>query len=108
MTLKVLAILFFSNYANSSSVSTLLALLLDVVIFKRSTARGKYNPMQDPDAPVKRGLPRLSYTDNNIELGKLKTNPKQDEPTRRGYVVPEEQFEYDTGYYGGHAERVLS
>jgi len=25
----------------------------------------------------------------------------------KGYAVPEGQFEYDTGYHGGHAERVF-
>ena len=93
---------------SSCSVSTLLALLLDVLIFKRATARGKYNVMLDPDAPAKRGLPRLSYTDNKIEMGNISAQRKQGDPARKGYVVPEEQFEYDTGYHGGHAERAFS
>ena len=101
----------FLDYCDSNfsySVSTLLALLLDVLIFRRATARGKYNPMLDPDAVVRRGLPRLSYRDNKIEMGNFSTQLREDDPSQRGYVVPEEQFEYDTGYHGGHAERVLS
>ena len=61
--------------------------------------------MTDPDAVSKRDLPRLSYTDNKIAMGNFSTQLKRDDPTQRGYVVPEEQFDYDTGYHGGHAER---
>lgn len=27
--------------------------------------------------------------------------------TRAGYTIPESQFDYETGYHGGHAERVF-
>jgi len=103
-----LTLKFFIPANSSCSVSTVLALLLDVLIFKRATARGKYNPMLDPDAPAKRRLPRLSYTDNKIEMGNISAQRKQFDPTRKGYVVPEEQIGYDTGYHGGHAERDFS
>lgn len=63
--------------------------------------------MMDPDAEVKRGLPGLGYTDHPVPLGNFNVQPKQANPERTGYGVPEEQFEYDTGYHGGHAERAL-
>lgn len=64
--------------------------------------------MMDPDADVKRGLPGFGYSDRPVPMGNFNAQPKQAEPEQGGYGVPEEQFEYDTAYYGGHAERVLS
>lgn len=89
-------------------MSTCLALLLDIYVFKRVTARGKYNPMMDRDAETKRGLPGFGYADQPVPMGDFNAQPKQMDPVHQGYSMPEEQFEYDTGYHGGHAERALS
>lgn len=96
------------------SVSTLAALLLDVYVFKRATARGKYNQMEDFDnkqAMPGHNVPERLYNDaplynasgsaiNLAPQRPLQLTNKAPRPT--GYAVPEEQFSYDTGYNGGH------
>jgi hypothetical protein len=99
------------------SVSTLAALLLDVYVFKRATARGKYNQMEDFDNKQTmpgHNQPERSYNDvpsynasgSAINLAPQRPLQLTKAPRPTGYAVPEEQFSYDTGYNGGHmAER---
>ncbi|KAF2452904.1 hypothetical protein BDY21DRAFT_328532 [Lineolata rhizophorae] len=67
-------------------VSTVLSALLDVHVFRRMTARGKYNQMPSGVAASggKRGIPMFGTPAGG----------------RNSYAVPEGQFDYDTGYHG--------
>ena len=52
------------------------------------------------------------FTGRNSEAFEVPRNGFGAQPDARtmqsqGYAVPEAQFEYDTGYHGGHAERVF-
>jgi len=84
-----------------------LALLLDIYVFRRATARGKYSQMADPDAAGKRGMPSFGYLDRSVPMESFSFRSKQAEPELRGYALPEEQLNYDTGYHGAHAEPAL-
>ncbi|ORY17432.1 hypothetical protein BCR34DRAFT_37955 [Clohesyomyces aquaticus] len=88
-----------------TSLSTLLALGLDIRTHRQSTQRGKYNAMQTmenkrafdaPDNVVT--LDGDEHNPNPVAAGRQK--PRSGE--REGYAVPEEQFAYDedTGYQG--------
>jgi len=88
--------------------TTLAALLLDIVIWRKTTSRGKYKQMLDPhkpqgiapgDAPYT--APHYSDSRNSISLAGY-TQGQQPRGDREGYEVPEEQFQYDTAYHGGH------
>jgi len=87
---------------------TLGAVLLDVIIWRRTTSRGKYKQMLDPDQP--KGIapgsapyvaPQYSDSRNSISLSGY-TQGQQQRGDREGYEMPEEQFNYDTSYRGGH------
>ena len=87
-----------------ASVSTLAALLLDILVFRRTVSRGKYKQMVDEKpagiaAPY--NAPEYSDSRGSIQLQQY-TTPTSQHPDRAGYEVPEEQFNYDTSYHGGH------
>jgi len=79
-------------------VSTLLALVLDIVVFKRATRLGKYNAMRDGDNKV--GV--TPYNDTHMDLPSYNAQPNR-QLDNAGYGVPEEQFGYDTTYHGAHS-----
>jgi hypothetical protein len=45
--------------------------------------------------------PEYSDSRNSVQLTQY-TSPSTERPDRSGYEVPEEQFNYDTSYHGGH------
>jgi len=85
--------------------STLAALLLDSVIFRRTVSRGKYAQMVDREKPAGIAPPYASpqYSDSrsSIQLNQY-TTPTTQKADQSGYEVPTEQFSYDTSYQGGH------
>lgn len=82
---------------------------MDVYVFKRSTSRGKYNQMMDPDGKRDASAAQQSPWSTNIEETYTEQKPFRDEPVPKaqknaGYAVPDEQYTYDdTGYYGAHS-----
>jgi len=91
-------------FAMFGVVSTLAALLLDIMVFRRTVSRGKYKQMVD-EKPVgiaaPYNAPEYSDSRGSIQLQQY-TTPTSHNPDRAGYEVPEEQFNYDTSYHGGH------
>jgi len=85
--------------------STLAAVLLDIVIFRRTVSRGKYAQMVDHEKPAgiapPYAAPQYSDSRSSIQLNQY-TTPSTQMADRSGYEVPEEQFNYDTAYQGGH------
>jgi len=83
-------------------VSTLSALILDIIVFKRATRLGKYNVMSDGDN--KPGV--LPYNDagSHVDLPGYKAHASGRDDNA-GYSVPEEQFGYDTTYHSAHPTR---
>ncbi|EON68614.1 hypothetical protein W97_07872 [Coniosporium apollinis CBS 100218] len=107
MVCRVYKALF--GFAVLGVVSTLLALLLDLYVFRQATKRGMYNAMEDLDSkrsptPNLEGMRSQEFLDVNDEHPLSAQRPAK-APKQSGYEMPAEQFEYDTGYYGGHAER---
>jgi hypothetical protein len=85
------------TFTNSvGSVSTTLALALDVYVFKQATRLGKYNAMQDLDH--KRDAAPFHDNDNLAGFNSAEDRT----PGQTGYTVPDEQFSYDTSYRGPH------
>jgi len=87
-------------------VSTLLALALDVFVFRRTISRGKYKQM-DAEKPHGNAaaLDAPGYSDARGSIGETEeqyVTPQTQRPDQSGYEVPEEQFNYDTSYHGGH------
>ncbi|KAF2172232.1 hypothetical protein M409DRAFT_62988 [Zasmidium cellare ATCC 36951] len=98
-------------------VSTIMALILDIIVHRQQTRRGVYR-LHDIDGPAKRGVrpeaTRGPFTDDEHamhtreseawEAPRPSTGPYNEAaaPLAGGYAVPEQQFEYDTGYHGGH------
>ena len=86
-------------------VTTTCAVLLDLYVFRRSVARGKYAQMRDGGeklagiAPAPYGAQRYADSRNSISVDQYSTPGTTN---REGYEVPQEQFEYDTSYRGGH------
>ncbi|EOD47172.1 hypothetical protein UCRNP2_6076 [Neofusicoccum parvum UCRNP2] len=95
-------------FAMLGFMSTLAALLLDIYVFKRATARGKYGQMMDVD--MKRSGPGLQQDPSAVNLDEPHVEQRpfgvqrsRKAPEQTGYALPEEQFAYDdTGYYGAH------
>ncbi|KAF2097839.1 hypothetical protein NA57DRAFT_76646 [Rhizodiscina lignyota] len=105
-------------FAMLGFVSTLAALFLDIYVLRRATRLGKYNQMNDIDRKSPYPAPRNLEDDawdlgrgstdvwapgsENIEQPRPFSDPAKNVSTvRAGYEVPEEQFNYDTGYQGG-------
>jgi len=89
------------------TLTTLLALLLDVFIWRKTVARGKYSQMKEKP-PVGIAAPGQPYTApaysdsrNSMSLDAY-TTPSTARGDQSGYQVPEDQFSYDTSYQGGH------
>jgi hypothetical protein len=79
----------------TGSISTLLALALDVYVFKQAVKRGKYQNMQDAD--LKHA--EASFADHDMAgLSGAQEMDTHTPPPRDGYSVPQQQFVYDTSY----------
>ncbi|KAE9969800.1 hypothetical protein BLS_005205 [Venturia inaequalis] len=75
-------------------VSTLCALVLDVIVWKRATRLGNFTALNDDKATV------VPY--NDVDLPTYNRSQPAENPAT-GYGVPEEQFGYDdTHYHGAH------
>lgn len=103
------------------SVSTLAALILDIHVLRRNNRRGKYNQMQDLDRKAQHPAQGSSSRDSTEIWGSDSMDVDRTHPSARvmdapprmyadqprsgsntdGYEVPQEQFNYDTGYHGG-------
>lgn len=90
-------------------VSTFAAALLDIFVFRRATARGKYNQMQNIEEKRAFDAPDsvLGLDPSRYETQKPFNSQPAHTPRATGYAVPEEQFNYDTGYQGAHDTRGL-
>ncbi|TKA26821.1 hypothetical protein B0A50_04267 [Salinomyces thailandicus] len=103
-------------------LSTLAALGLDIYVRRQQTRRGIYR-LHDLDAKRQPERTRGPFTDaaaipdsresDAWEDPRLSIEPYGEQSTsdrveRQGYALPDDQFEYDTGYHGGHAERAHS
>jgi len=97
------------NITDRSRVSTLIAVVLDVIVWRKTVSRGKSTVMKGekgvgigaPNQPY--DLPQ--YADSRSSLsGDQYVTPSTQRGDRSGYEVPEEQFNYDadTSYKGGH------
>ncbi|KAK5133869.1 hypothetical protein LTR08_007200 [Meristemomyces frigidus] len=100
-------------------ISTLAALALDFHVRRQQTRRGVYRlhdldgkrpaatrgPFTDADAAE----PRESeaWEAPRPSMGPYSEQGEKQAPQQGGYAVPEQQFEYDTAYSGGHSERVF-
>lgn len=77
--------------------------LHDLDVKNRPTAaRGPFTDDPNRDSAI---FDETRYSEAFEEPREYAQAPKQLET--EGYAVPEGQFEYDTGYHGGHAERVF-
>jgi hypothetical protein len=81
-----------------------LALALDIFVFRRTISRGKYKQM---DAGKADGNAAAGYSDSRGSIDERQdqyVTPQTQRPDQSGYMyeVPEEQFNYDTAYQGGH------
>ncbi|KAK4540749.1 hypothetical protein LTR36_008964 [Oleoguttula mirabilis] len=105
-------------------VSTLAALCLDIYVRRQQTRRGVYR-LQDLDAKrpeATRGpfTDEHDYAQGGLEEPRVSEAWEAPRPSigpyseqsdkqvqQQGYALPEQQFEYDTGYHGGHEERAF-
>ena len=119
---------FRTLHLTHHSVSTLLAVVLDIHISRMNGLRGQHFrlnlrgdrktnetiPMNGPYTDVNsqsnshedlthshESLPHIA-TGEGFEIPSLGS-----QKTRAGYTIPESRFDYETGYHGGHAERVF-
>ncbi|KAJ9620268.1 hypothetical protein H2203_008033 [Taxawa tesnikishii (nom. ined.)] len=107
-------------------VSTICALGLDLHIHRLSARRGRHHRLEDMDNKRRSPAVRGPYTDDGhresttwereefeprnseaFEVPKQSGSSGAKNAQNQGYSVPEGQFDYDTGYHGGHAERVF-
>jgi len=72
--------------------STVMALLLDLYVFKRATRLGKYNAMQDTDG-------KRAFQDSGAEISGYNARDHQ-RSAQVGYSAQEQPFSYDTSYRG--------
>ena len=106
------------------SVSTLAALCLDIYVRRQHTRRGVYR-LHDIDNKRRPEATRGPFTDEDHqhpqgglaapreseawETPRPSMGPYSEQGDKQvlnqGYAVPEDQFNYDTGYHGGHTER---
>jgi len=84
------------SFALLGFISTLLALILDIYVFKQATRLGKYENMRDAD--LKHA--EASFGDHDTDLAGYNGATEMETPgqKRAGYSVPQEQFGYDTSY----------
>jgi len=108
------------TFALLGLVSTLCALGLDFYVYRQQNRRGVYR-LHDIDVKNRPAAVRGPFTDEDHRESATFDEPRYSEafeapreytePPRqmqgKGYAVPEGQFEYDTGYHGGHAERAF-
>ncbi len=80
-----------------SSVSTISAVILDLVVRRGQVKRGLYNQMKDFDRKQTHSMQNDPWS---VVL------PKSRGDVSQGYELPGEQFNYDTGYTGGHESRL--
>lgn len=111
---------------SNRSVSTLAALCLDIYVRRQQTRRGIYRlqDLQDAKRPeATRGPFTVSgndYAQSGLEEPRDSEAWEAPRPSigpyseqsdkqmgRQGYALPEQQFEYDTGYHGGHEDRAF-
>ncbi|KAF2772429.1 hypothetical protein EJ03DRAFT_204039 [Teratosphaeria nubilosa] len=117
------------TFALVGMVSTTAALALDIYVYHLQNRRGIYR-LQSLDAKPRSEATRASFTDEAAfenhrgcrqdALGLERSSGAWEEPrlsmgpyseradtlqSKSGYSVPENQFDYDTGYHGGHDER---
>ncbi|KAF2669773.1 hypothetical protein BT63DRAFT_371566 [Microthyrium microscopicum] len=97
-------------FAMLGSVTTVAALILDIVVWRRTTSRGKYAQMPDNrEKPVGIGAPGRpynapAYSDSRSSIAlEQYTAPNAAYGERADYALPEEQFSYDTSYGGAAA-----
>ncbi|KAI9818875.1 MAG: hypothetical protein M1827_007696 [Pycnora praestabilis] len=89
------------TFALVGLVSTLSALVLDVVVRKRTTARGKYNVMEDIKLHD-HGIVDPQTDDRPFEVAYPYSMRQPAPVSKAGYAVPEQQETYDTGYHSGY------
>lgn len=108
-----------------SRLSTVAALALDCAVLRTDSRRGMYK-LHDLDNKARPEATRGPFTDENQAYSaggssELRESTAWDAPrpsvspydvmsgnkhmANQGYSVPEQQFEYDTDYRGGHEER---
>jgi len=116
------------SFALLGFVATVCALALDVYIHRLGMRRGRHMRLSDADAKRRAAAVRGPYTDMDDDEEELEMRGPEivGRPSDafevppvgygahitkgaqgQGYEVPEGQFDYDTGYHGGHAERVF-
>ncbi|THW21916.1 hypothetical protein D6D23_06244 [Aureobasidium pullulans] len=125
MVCKIYKALF--SFALLGLISTLMAVALDIHISRMNTLRGQHFrlnlrgdrkasdiPMNGPYADINsQSNSHDDLTHSHESLPHLATGDAFEVPTsgsqktRAGYTIPESQFDYETGYHGGHAERVF-
>ena len=126
MYVKVVLLLPEVCDANFNRLSTLSALALDIYVRRQQTRRGIYR-LQDldtkPHPEATRGpfTEGTSYSQGGLaepreseawEAPRPSTGPYGEQSNsssphalHQGYSVPDNQFDYDTGYRGGHEQR---
>lgn len=111
------------TFAFLGLLSTLAALCLDFHVRRKNNKRGMYRLHDLDNKPPQSGAPRGPFTDEGHGYGagglaEPRHSDAWEEPrpsmgpygeqggrSQQGYALPESQFEYDTGYYGGHEGR---
>lgn len=105
----------------SDSVSTIAAFILDIYVFRQQTRRGVYR-LHDLDSKQRPQATRGPFTDDvnygasginepmeseAWEAPRVSMGPYTEDARRQqqGYAVPDNQFEYDTGYHGHGSQR---
>lgn len=106
-------------------VSTICALALDTHIYRLAQRGGRHVRLDNLEQKHRPAATRGPYTDEDhrelsseedlgrhseafeVPMGGYGAQPDSKGAQRQGYAVPEAQFEYDTGYHGGHAERAF-
>lgn len=69
--------------------------------------RGPYTDDDDEEWNVARGVEIVGRPSEAFEVPDVGYGASAKVAKDQGYEVPEGQFDYDTGYHGGHAERVF-
>ncbi|KAF2726184.1 hypothetical protein K431DRAFT_280211 [Polychaeton citri CBS 116435] len=113
------------TFAFIGLLSTLAALGLDIYVRRQQTARGVYR-LQEIDTKRPTAAhgpftdPEQSYDQGGLQPHRdseaWESNPRPSigpygeagdskQMANSGYAVPENQFDYDTGYHGGHETR---
>ncbi|MCJ1362687.1 hypothetical protein MMC16_001793 [Acarospora aff. strigata] len=94
------------SFALLGLLSTISALLLDIIVRRRQSKRGTYNAMQDiklaandPIDPYQHGGDMPAH---NVNITRPFRAQQPIEPQRGEYTVPVEQQSYDTGYHTGY------